>query len=78
MSTHGTGINIPVYNHIFVVWMENKSYSSIVNNREAPFMNSLMQDGTLFTNYREINDPSHIDKSQPNYIAVFAGIKTWY
>ena len=46
----------------------HKGFSNIIGNDQAPFINSLVGDGTLFTNYNGITYPS-----QPNYIALFSG-----
>ena len=61
---------MPVYSHIFVIWMENKTYSSIVGRSAAPYINQLISQGTLFTNYYGLQNPS-----QPNYIGTFAGTR---
>ncbi|OAB38269.1 hypothetical protein PMSD_07860 [Paenibacillus macquariensis subsp. defensor] len=56
------------FDHIIVVVEENHSYKQIVGNKKAPFMQSLMERGTLFTNAHGITHPS-----QPNYLAMFSG-----
>lgn len=61
---------MPVYSHIFIIWMENKAYSNIVGSSSAPYMNSLISQGTLFTNFNALQNPS-----QPNYIGAFAGTR---
>lgn len=55
-------------NHIIFLWLENKGFDSIIGNPNAPYINSLIQQGTLFTNSHAITHPS-----QPNYIAFFSG-----
>jgi acid phosphatase len=47
---------------------ENKSFSQIIGNRDAPYINALARRGVLFTNSRGITHPS-----QPNYLALFSG-----
>jgi hypothetical protein len=37
--------------HVVFVWFENKGYSKIVGSSSAPYINSLIPKGTLFTNY---------------------------
>lgn len=59
--------NIPV-EHIVVVIEENHSYSQILGNSQAPFLQSLIERGALFTNAHGIAHPS-----QPNYFALFSG-----
>lgn len=58
----------PVYDHIVVVVEENHSASSVLGNRDAPFINSLAADGALMTQSYAVTRPS-----QPNYLALFAG-----
>ncbi|MCZ8515210.1 acid phosphatase [Paenibacillus filicis] len=59
--------HIPV-DHIVVVIEENHSYNQIVGNTQAPFLQSLIGRGALFTNAHGIGNPS-----QPNYFALFSG-----
>lgn len=60
---------IPVRpDHTVFVWFENKGYSSIVGNANAPYINTLIKRGTLFTNAFGRTHPSY-----PNYIAFFSG-----
>ena len=59
---------LPKIDHILIVVEENHSKSQIANNSSAPYMNSLMDQGANFTNYRAIQHPS-----QPNYLALFSG-----
>lgn len=54
--------------HIIFLWLENKEFSTIIGNPSAPFMNSLVKKGTLFTNTYAITHPSY-----PNYVDFFAG-----
>ena len=54
--------------HIIFLWLENKDYYSIISNRSAPFINSLVNKGTLFTRTYAITHPSY-----PNYMDFFAG-----
>ncbi|MES2287318.1 MAG: alkaline phosphatase family protein [Bacteroidota bacterium] len=60
----------PVPAHIIFVWFENKDYSQIIGSSSAPFINSLISKGTLFTNSHALGHPSY-----PEYIAFFAGTK---
>jgi hypothetical protein len=54
--------------HIVVVIDENQSYQNVIGSPDAPFVNSLTAQGTLFTNYFAIGHPS-----QPNYLAMYSG-----
>lgn len=60
----------PVPEHIIFVWFENKNYYQIIGSGAAPFINSLISKGTLFTNFHAVGHPSY-----PEYIAFFAGTK---
>ena len=67
-----TGIppNVPTpsFAHIVVVVEENHSFSEIVGNPQAPYINSLASAGVLLTNYHAVSHPS-----EPNYFALYAG-----
>jgi len=54
--------------HIIFLWLENKGFNSIIGNRNAPFINSLVKSGTLFTSTYALTHPSY-----PNYVDFFAG-----
>src|SRR5262249_32300698 len=59
---------LPVPDHVVVVIEENRSYSQIIGNSAAPYINQLAQAGALFTNSHAIEHPS-----QPNYLDLFSG-----
>ncbi|MDP9291100.1 MAG: hypothetical protein M3O82_01910 [Verrucomicrobiota bacterium] len=59
---------IPRPDHIVLVIEENKSYSEIIGNPDAPYINSLAAQGALFTNSYGVEHPS-----QPNYLDLFSG-----
>lgn len=59
---------LPHPDHIIFVWLENKGFESIIGNTDAPYINSLLKRGTLFTNSYAISHPSY-----PNYVEFFAG-----
>ena len=59
---------LPRPDHVIVVVEENKSFSSVIGNREAPYINELAGRGALFAQSYAIVHPS-----QPNYIMLFAG-----
>jgi acid phosphatase len=54
--------------HTVIVIMENSSYSQIIGNPAAPYINGLARHGALFTNSHAITHPS-----EPNYLALFSG-----
>jgi hypothetical protein len=58
----------PLFAHIVVVVEENHSFSEIIGNPQAPYINSLASAGVLLTNYNAITHPS-----EPNYFALYAG-----
>jgi phosphatidylinositol-3-phosphatase len=56
------------YSHVVVVFMENKSFSQIIGNPAAPYVNSLAHACGLATQYHGITYPS-----LPNYLAATSG-----
>ncbi|MGA9854715.1 MAG: alkaline phosphatase family protein [Gammaproteobacteria bacterium] len=54
--------------HLVLVIEENKSYSTIIGNRDAPYINGLAKEGMLFTDAHAVMHPS-----LPNYVALFSG-----
>src|SRR6266516_75312 len=59
---------LPNFQHIFVIMMENTSYTSLIGNSNAPFINSAAATYGLATKYFGVTHPS-----QPNYIAATSG-----
>lgn len=59
---------IPSYAHVVVVMEENHSYSDIIGNSSAPYMNQLADGGALMTGSYAVTHPS-----EPNYMALFGG-----
>ncbi len=59
---------IPHPSHVVLVIEENHSYSDIIGSSSAPYINSLAQQGALFTSSFAITHPS-----EPNYLALFSG-----
>jgi len=57
------------YQHVFVIMLENTGYDSLVGNANAPWTNSALATYGSATNYFGVIHPS-----QPNYIAITAGI----
>ncbi|MGI8760466.1 MAG: alkaline phosphatase family protein [Jatrophihabitantaceae bacterium] len=60
--------SVPRPQHVVVVVMENHSYSDIVGNRAAPYINSLVAQGASFT-----ASFANYHPSQPNYLVLFSG-----
>src|SRR5258706_16291955 len=61
-------VSVPRFDHIVVVMEENRSYSQIIGNSAAPFINKLAAHGAVFTRSFGLTHPS-----QPNYLASDAG-----
>jgi phosphatidylinositol-3-phosphatase len=53
---------------IFTIVMENHDYAEIVGSSNAPYINSLIAQGALATNYKDTNHPS-----LPNYLHMISG-----
>jgi phosphatidylinositol-3-phosphatase len=65
----GTLSTPPTYTHVIWVWMENHSYSDIIGNSQAPYINSLASECGLATNYHNVSHPS-----LPNYVGATSGL----
>jgi len=59
---------VPAFDHVFVVMMENTDFAEVVGSASAPFINSLVQRGTLLANYNGTYHPS-----DENYLAIAGG-----
>ncbi|HEV3173234.1 MAG TPA: alkaline phosphatase family protein [Actinocrinis sp.] len=59
---------MPRPDHVVVVIEENHSYSDVIGNSSAPYINSLAAQGASFSSSFAITHPS-----EPNYLALFAG-----
>jgi hypothetical protein len=62
---------IPLFSHVFVIVMENLSYSTLTSNGNAsasPFLHGLMTSAAYATDYHGVSHPS-----LPNYIAMTSG-----
>ena len=57
------------YTHVLWIWEENRTYSSIVGSKNAPYINSLASACGLATNYHNVTHPS-----LPNYMAATSGL----
>ncbi|MEY9848815.1 hypothetical protein ABH940_005919 [Streptacidiphilus sp. BW17] len=60
---------VPGYDHVFMVMMENTDYSAVMNDpTDTPFMHSLMSQGATLNNYHGVYHPS-----DENYLAIAGG-----
>src|ERR1700758_2959580 len=59
---------VPHLDHVFVIMMENHSFSQIVNNPNAPFANQYAKSANSANNYFAIAHPS-----LTNYLEVVGG-----
>src|SRR5215208_2786016 len=58
----------PRYDHVVIVIEENKAYNTIIGSANAPYINKLANEGTLFTQFYALPHTS-----APNYGELFAG-----
>jgi phosphatidylinositol-3-phosphatase len=63
-----SGAQVPAADHVILLMLENHSYSQVVGNTNAPYLNSLIKSYGLATNY---DANSHY--SIPNYFWLTAG-----
>ncbi len=63
---------VPVFDHVFIIMMENHSTPDIIGDPNAPFINSLAQTYGFAANYFGVTHPSF-----PNYLAATSG-NNWY
>ncbi len=59
---------VPAFDHVFVIVMENHSYSDIIGNTSQPYLNLLASQHGLATNYFAVVHPT-----LPNYLALIGG-----
>ncbi|WIG58764.1 MAG: hypothetical protein OJF49_001510 [Ktedonobacterales bacterium] len=64
----GNRSDLKNFQHVFIIMMENTSYSSLIGNPNAPWINSAAATYGLAANYFGVTHPS-----QPNYIAATSG-----
>ncbi|MBD0333131.1 MAG: hypothetical protein ICV66_10780, partial [Chitinophagaceae bacterium] len=50
VSTVSSSTTPTTPDHVVFVWFENKGFSKIVGSSAAPYINSLIKKGVLFTN----------------------------
>src|SRR6202521_780621 len=56
------------YEHVIWIWMENHTYSQVIDNGAAPYTTQLAHQCGTATNYAIVGSPS-----LPNYIGATAG-----
>jgi len=66
--TAPAALSIPAFDHIFVVVMENHSFSQIIGSPEAPYISKLAATYGLAASYTAVAHPS-----LPNYLALTGG-----
>src|SRR5260370_34305771 len=65
---NGSRSDLKNFQHVFVIMMENTSFTSLIGNPNAPWINFAAANYGLATNYTGVSHPS-----QPNYIAATSG-----
>jgi phospholipase C len=66
----GTVAAAPTYSHVVWIWMENHSFGDIIGNTaQAPYINTIVSECGLATNYHNLSHPS-----LPNYVGATAGL----
>src|SRR5438552_46365 len=63
-----TTASVPAFSHVFIIVMENKEYRKIIGSPSAPYINSLVRQYGLATNYYAITHESLLD-----YLALTGG-----
>jgi regulation of enolase protein 1 (concanavalin A-like superfamily) len=66
-SFHIAG-NTHRFGHVVIMTLENQNYTSIIGNPYMPYLNSLLAQGALLTNFF-----ANFHPSQPNYFALTTG-----
>jgi phosphatidylinositol-3-phosphatase len=58
----------PAYDHVVIVIEENEQYQAIIGSTQAPYINSLANNGVSLASMHAIVHPS-----QPNYLELYSG-----
>jgi hypothetical protein len=69
VSTHEAGPAPTIQGTIFTIVMENHDYAEVVGSSNAPYINSLIAEYGLATNYQD----SGVHPSLPNYLTMISG-----
>lgn len=67
-SPPATAKTVPRPAHVVIVIEENRAYSQVIGNPDAPYLNQLAEQGALFDDAHGVTHPS-----QANYLALFSG-----
>lgn len=67
-SPGGSQGTVPRFDHIVIVVEENHSFDDVAGRSDAPYLESLVAGGAVFTDATAVAHPS-----QPNYLALFSG-----
>ncbi len=59
---------VPTFDHIVLILLENRDYSTVVDGSQMPHLKALAQQNVLLTNYFAVSHPS-----LPNYMALVSG-----
>lgn len=68
-TTPSGGGSIPTVDHVFLVVLENHSFSTVIGNPSMPYFNSLASAHSLATNYF-----ANLHPSIPNYFMLTVGL----
>jgi hypothetical protein len=60
---------VPSFDHVFVIVMENKELGDVIGSPQAPFINALAASSGLGTDFTGVTHPS-----LPNYMALTSGV----
>ncbi len=61
--------HVPRFDHVFLFYFENEDYRAVIGNRkQAPYLNSLLPEGSLLANFFAEEHPS-----DANYLALAGG-----
>jgi hypothetical protein len=63
-----TATQIPAFEHVFVIVMENTSSDTLLNSTNTPYIHSLIADGAYAADFHGVEHPS-----LPNYLAMMSG-----
>ncbi len=67
-SASSSGSGATGARHVWIIVMENRAYSQVIGDADAPFLNQLAADNGLATDYHGVAHPS-----EPNYLALVSG-----
>lgn len=65
----GSSANVPAVDHVFLVVLENHSFSTVIGSPSMPYFNSLATQHSLATNYF-----ANVHSSLPNYFMLTVGL----